>query len=265
MNSLSRLVKSSLGTKYLMALTGFVLTGYVLAHMAGNLFIFFGPDALNSYAHALKSNPELLWPARIVLLLAFLLHISIGIRLSLANSSARPIRYSYEDTVQASWASRHMLLTGLVLLAFVIYHLAHFTFGVVVPAHEQHNPHDSATPSVFETDRNYLELAEVRHGGRFEANPYLKLSEVRDREARHDVYSMVVSGFHNPWIAVSYLVSMVFLWLHLWHGGSSWFQSLGLNHTKYNTLIRGFGPAIATLLLVGNCSIVLCVWLGLLK
>src|ERR1700722_16520489 len=131
MNLLLRPVKSSLGSKYVMAITGLGLVGFVIIHMIGNLLIFAGRDALNGYAAALKHNPAFLWTARTGLLFFFVVHMAFALRLSLHNKAARPTRYVYEDTVEADWASRHMLLTGLVLLAFVLYHLAHFTLGVV--------------------------------------------------------------------------------------------------------------------------------------
>src|SRR5262249_31376967 len=81
--------------------------------------------------------------------------------------------------------------------------------------------------------------------------------------ARHDVYKMVVSGFRMKWVTITYVIAQVFLWLHLWHGGSSWFQSLGLTHPAYNPLLRAFGPVLATAILVGNCSIPLSVMAGL--
>jgi succinate dehydrogenase / fumarate reductase cytochrome b subunit len=262
-------LRSSLGSKFVMALTGLGLFGFVIAHMIGNLLLFAGPDALNSYAHTLKENGELLWPARVVLLALFIIHIVLGIRLAYANRQARPVRYQYEDTVQASWSSRHMLSTGLVLLAFVVYHLAHFTFGVVVPAHEQRNPDKPSEPVKLDKDRNYLELSETREAGKSKYIPDypndLSWAQKRGLDARPDVYSMVVSGFRNPWISISYLVAMIFLWLHLWHGGSSWFQSLGINHPRYNGILQGVGPVIATILLIGNSAIVLSVWLGLVR
>jgi succinate dehydrogenase / fumarate reductase cytochrome b subunit len=224
MNLLLQPVRSSLGSKYVMALTGLALIGFVVVHMAGNLLIYFGRDALNAYAEALRHRPALLWAARLGLLVVFVVHVVLGIRLTRQNSAARPIAYAYEDTLQASWASRHMLLTGLVLLAFVVYHLAHFTFRVVGP---QGPPTES-----------------------WEG---------------HDVFQMVVLGFQNPWITLSYLVAMAFLGLHLWHGGSSWFQSLGLEHPRWNALIRGIGPGLAILVVAGNCSIPLAVLLGIVK
>jgi succinate dehydrogenase/fumarate reductase cytochrome b subunit (b558 family) len=127
-------------------------------------------------------------------------------------------------------------------------------------------------------------LAEVKPSDSdyYEPRPDLDLSKAREevektktspsaadrppfKDARQDVYHMVISGFRNPWITASYLIAMIFLWLHLWHGGSSWFQSLGINHPRYNPILRGFGPVLATLVLIGNCSIPLSVLLGLVK
>lgn len=233
-------VRSSLGTKYLMALTGLVLILFVLGHMAGNLLIFLGPDALNSYAQALKERPMLLWGARIFLLVVFVLHVALGIRLALWNRNARPTGYVMEDTVQASWASRHMVLTGVLLLVFVIYHLAHFTVGVVHKAHEG------------EKTVAYLDLKDplyyAEHG-----------------KHRHDVYRMVIAGFQSAPITISYLFFQLALWIHLWHGVSSWFQSMGINHPKYNRAMRLSGPIVATVVLIGNCSMPLCVWLGVIS
>jgi succinate dehydrogenase / fumarate reductase, cytochrome b subunit len=228
MNLLTLPFRTSLGAKYVMALTGFGLVAFVLGHMAGNLLLFAGPDALNSYAEGLKSKPALLWSARAGLLFIFLLHLFLAFRLWELNREARPVRYVYEDTEKATWASRHMMLTGLVLLAFIVYHLAHFTFGVV--------PGQSI---------NYLDSHDIHD------------------PKRQDVYHMVVAGFSNPWITLSYLVAQVFLCLHLWHGGSSWFQSLGLNHPQYNPVIRKVGPVIAVAVLIGNCSMPLAVLFGL--
>jgi succinate dehydrogenase / fumarate reductase cytochrome b subunit len=213
--------------------------------MIGNLLVFAGRDALNSYAHMLKASSELLWLFRGGLLTLFIVHVFLGIQLTLDNRAARPVPYTREDTVQANWASRHMLLTGLVLLAFVVYHLAHFTFGVIKDA-EVKEP-DGSVQHV-----NYLQLHDVEY------------ETAHPGEYRADVYAMVVSGFQNPVVTVSYLAAMVFLWLHLWHGGSSWFQSLGLNHPRYWHLIQGVGPVIATVVLVGNCSIPLAILSGLI-
>jgi succinate dehydrogenase / fumarate reductase cytochrome b subunit len=113
-----------------MAITGLLLTGFVVAHLSGNLLIFAGPEAMNQYAAGLQSLGALLWIARGGLLALFVLHVWLGIRLTKENRDARPIKYAYEKTIQATVASRSMIHTGLLMLAFIIYHLAHYTFRV---------------------------------------------------------------------------------------------------------------------------------------
>lgn len=123
--------RSSIGGKTTMAVTGVLLFLFVIAHLLGNLQIFAGPKALNDYAKMLHDLGPLLWVARIGLLAIFALHVITAIRLSKANKAARPVAYAKESTVQASFASRSMLFSGLSLLAFVVYHLMHFTIGAV--------------------------------------------------------------------------------------------------------------------------------------
>jgi succinate dehydrogenase / fumarate reductase cytochrome b subunit len=216
-----------------MAMTGLALIGFVLVHMAGNLLIFAGKDAVNSYARHLEDLGGLLWVARALLLAIFVLHLLLAFRLTRENWIARPIGYYRDATVKANWASRHMMLTGLVILAFVIYHLLHFTFGVV-----------------DNEDFKYHPPAYRLHEG---ANPYTP-----------DVARMVTRSFSpDKWpIAVSYILAQLFLGLHLWHGGSSWFQSLGLNRKRSAWLVGLVGPILAILVVVGNCSIPLAILLG---
>jgi len=234
MNLLLRRVRSSLGSKYVMALTGLGLIGFVIAHMLGNLQIFLSKQALNDYAHHLEEIPTLLWIARAGLLIIFIVHIVFGISLWLSNRRARPARYVVEDTVQASWASRHMLLTGLVILAFVIYHLLHFTFGVTDPASFKRN---TAQVPMFKA----VDPA---------ATP------------EYDVAAMVVDGFEKPLVSIAYVVAMIVLGLHLWHGAGSWLQSLGLKNKRTMRLIDGIGAAVAVLIVVGNCAIPLAILAG---
>jgi len=271
-----RPLTSSLGSKYLMAITGLLLTAFVLAHVAGNLLIYAGPDALNSYAHALKSRPALLWPARLGLLTVFVVHLALAVRLRLQNAKARPVGYACPATLQASWASRHMMLTGLVLLAFVVYHLAHFTFGVLERSDVQVTQRgrlERLADLGEQSPRNYLDLGEVRSMGKreFVPAPRVRLTSPADLESlrqrdpdaetRNDVYSMVVAGFRNPFVTGTYLLAMAFLGLHLMHGGSSWLQSLGIATPGYKTFLAGVGPALAVVVVAGNCSIPLYVML----
>lgn len=240
---------SSLTRQYLMAVTGLGLILFVLAHMAGNLLIFAGRDALNAYAHGLDEHSGLLWLARALLLIAFAVHILIGIQLTVQDHAARPIPYVCWKPLQSSWAARNMLLTGLLVLAFVIYHLLHFTFGVTDPRH-------------------------------------FKYAIPRDPRGFYDVAGMVVGGFSQTPVALGYIAAQGILGLHLAHGAWSWFQHLGLNRENglflasdrlktrtwlqllrsdcrgYARLVHGFGVIVTILVILGNCSIPLAIQLG---
>lgn len=231
MSWLQQFFRSSIGSKYVMAVTGILLLGFVIGHLVGNLqaFPWFGGRAgFNGYAEFLKQHPGITWPVRIVLLVIFGLHVATGIRLARANRAARPSRYAAETTIQASYASRSMVLTGLVTLAYLVYHLLHFTFGVTNPEH-----HASR---------------EVLAGG----------------ASRHDVYVMLVKGFQSPGIAAAYLVAMVLLGLHLSHGVSSFWQSLGLHHGRYTPWLRRLGPVVGIVIAAAYISIPVSVWLGII-
>jgi succinate dehydrogenase / fumarate reductase, cytochrome b subunit len=215
---------STVGSKYIVALTGLALTGFVVAHMSGNLLIFRGREALNSYALFLKERGGLLWVARGGLLTVFVLHIWLAARLRLRNWAARPTRYAYEDTVQASWASRTMIWSGLVILAFLIFHLLHFTFGLVA----------ATAPN----GTNFLAL---------------------DDHGHHDVYAMTVYGFRNVPVSIAYIIAQLFLGLHLSHGVSSTMQSMGWAAPRWWRLIRGIGLTVALAVVVGNIAMPLAV------
>jgi succinate dehydrogenase / fumarate reductase, cytochrome b subunit len=219
---------STVGSKYIVALTGLALTGFVFAHMLGNLLIFRGREALNSYALFLKERGGLLWVARGGLLFVFVLHIRLAVGLKFRNLAARPTRYAYEDTVQASWASRTMIWSGLVILAFLIFHLLHYTFGLAV----------ATAPN----GDNFLEL---------------------DYHGHHDVYAMTVYGFRNIPVSIAYIIAQVFLGLHLSHGVSSTLQSMGWAAPRWWRLIRGVGLTIALAVVAGNIAMPLAVMTGL--
>ena len=127
MNLIDRVWQSSLGRKYLMALTGAALFLFLIGHLLGNLQVFGPPELINEYAHFLKSKPGLLWGARLGLLACVAVHIASAVSLSALNKAARPVGYAKPGAYGASRASHYMLASGLVILAFVVYHLAHFT------------------------------------------------------------------------------------------------------------------------------------------
>ncbi len=227
MNTAKRFFQSSLGKKYIMALTGFALFAFVIAHMAGNLQIFLGPKAINDYAYFLKSNPGLLWGARAGLLAVAALHIISAIQLVRANRRARPAGYNEYKVVAASLGARTIVLSGLIILAFVIYHLLHFTFGVTNP--------------------EYMTLVDP-------ADPL-----------RHDVYRMMINGFSNVWVSAFYIIAMGLLCLHLSHGVTSMFQSLGLRRKAIRRSINLFARTAALVIFLGNVAIVVAVLTGFVK
>src|SRR4051812_20166965 len=121
------LVQTSVGRKMIVAITGVILMLFVIGHLLGNLQIFLGPDWINGYAQHLRDLGALLWIVRLTLIITVVLHIYFTIRLALENRAARTTSYAQRDYVKATFASRHMAVSGLVVLAFVIFHLFHFT------------------------------------------------------------------------------------------------------------------------------------------
>jgi succinate dehydrogenase / fumarate reductase cytochrome b subunit len=230
MNLIKGLFGSSLGKKYIMAISGMALFAFVVLHMVGNLQIFLGPDAINDYGYFLQSKPELVWPARFGLLILVLLHIWAAIKLSAENRAARPEGYRKFNPVGSSYASRTMLVSGLLIFCFIVYHLLHFTAQV---------------PGINFTGKNFTTL--------------------EDAKQHHDVYRMMVLGFSQPIVSIFYIISMALLCLHLSHGVSSMFQSLGWKNKKYGTFIDRFAMAAAVVLIIGYSSIPLAVLFGVIK
>ncbi len=216
---------SSLVKKMIMAITGLILFGFVVAHMLGNLQIFLGSEVLNSYAEHLEELGPLLWAVRIILLIALTFHIATAIQLAVENRAARPIPYASKNTVQASYASRTMVVTGFIVLAFIVYHLLHFTFGRIYP----------------------------------------EFSGALDSHGRQDIYLMVVKSFQDPWVSGSYILAMFLLCVHLSHGLSSLFQSLGVSNEKWDKRFKLFAKVVATAIFIGNTSIPTAALLGILK
>ena len=209
---------SSLGKKYLMALTGFVLVGFVFVHMAGNLQILLGQRAINAYAHALQSLPlPILWGSRLILILSVVLHAWTAFLLIRENRRARPQKNEVEKTKKAGLSSLKMGLTGSILMAFIVFHLLHFTIRTIYPEYEE------------------LRTL-VGSPGDFEI---------------HDVYSMVLAGFQNTWVSIFYVVGMFLLCGHLAHGVSSVFQSLGIMTVSWRGKLEVVAKAYAWIIFLG--------------
>lgn len=237
---------SSLGKKYLMALSGLILVGFVIGHMIGNLQMFLHPDWINEYAYKLHTLPYgMLWVVRLVLLLAVIVHIVTALLLVIENKKARPQQYAVKKPFQASFASLTMRYTGLILLAFIVFHILHFTVQSVHPE--------------FQELKTELQDVGTIHG------VYDKLAAVGKTEV-HDVYSMVAIGFSAQYWYVSlfYIISMVLLAFHLSHGISSMFQSLGFRNQVWRQRLDRAAFVIAWALFVGFASIPVAVLLGLI-
>lgn len=229
MSLLRRLFGSSLGQKYLMAVSGLVLVGFVCGHLVGNLQFFLPPRVINRYAHFLHSNPALLWGVRLTLLALVLLHLVTGLRLWRANRAARPTRYaSPAPPFGASLAARTTLLSGLIIAVFVVYHLLHYTVRV---------------ETINGTAILFRDLREPGTG-------------------YPDVFAMMVAGFQVWPVALFYAVGVVLLALHLSHGVAAMFQSLGWRNPLYAPCLARLARLLAVGVLVGYLSIPAAVMLG---
>ena len=218
------LYRSSVGKKAVMAITGIVLFGFVLIHMAGNLKLYLGQESFNTYAEWLREvgypllpHAGALWIFRIVLLVAVVLHIHAAIALTIVNRRARPHRYKQRETVEATYAARTMRWGGVILALFVLYHLAQFTFGwkwahpVFISGNAYHN---------------------------------------------------VVTGFQVWWVSALYVVANLCLGLHLYHGLWSMFRSLGWMRPGADAPTRVFAQVFAVVVTVGNVSFPVAVLAG---
>ncbi|HOX59340.1 MAG TPA: succinate dehydrogenase cytochrome b subunit [Candidatus Paceibacterota bacterium] len=233
MNIITNVFKSSLGKKYIMAVTGCCLFLFVIGHMVGNLQIFLGREAINRYGHFLQSNPELIWPVRLGLLVVLVLHIWSAIVVSLENKAARPVGYDAYKPIGSSYASRTMLMGGIIVFVFIVYHLLHYTAQV------QH---------LNFTHQNFAAFME-KLPGQFPPE-------------RHDIYRMMVVGFSKPLVSGFYLLGLALLSLHLSHGASSMFQSLGWKNETYRPFFDRAARVVAWLIFLGYSSIPIAVLCG---
>jgi succinate dehydrogenase / fumarate reductase cytochrome b subunit len=214
---------SAVGKKWVMALSGIALLGFVLAHMVGNLKLYLGAAHLNEYAEWLRDFGEpvlprtvLLWGLRLGLIAAFFLHIVAAAQLTRMNHRARPVKYqSQRDYVAANFASRTMRWTGVIIALFLIFHLADLTWGP--------------------------------------ANPDF---------VRGDPFDNLIASFERVPVAIIYIIANIALAFHIFHGAWSMFQSLGWNNPRFNQWRRTFAIAFALVIGIGNISMPLLVVTG---
>lgn len=209
MSAIKLLFRSSVGKKFIVGLTGIGLVLFAISHMAANLLIVINPEAFNGYGHAMTSNKAFYYTAETFLFGMFIIHISLAIKLALENKTARPTDPSRlpKDAKLASFASRSMIFSGLILLVFLILHLKTFRFGVHYP---------------------------ITYDG----------VEMRD------LYRLTLEVFSDPIYAFGYIFAMLVLGLHLSHGVSAVFQSLGVAASNESCL-RKVALTVAVVLAVG--------------
>ena len=208
------LFSSSLGKKYLMAITGLFLCSFLVIHFLGNITLYTDPVQFNEYTRFMSSNP-IIRVMEIVLVAGFLTHIIDAIMLTRANKKAQPVKYAM-DKKKSSWYSRNMGLTGSVILAFLVLHLQSFWYG-----------YKFGSPA-YATDSAGLPIK--------------------------DMYTMVVEAFGEFWYSGLYVIALTLLGIHLNHGFQSAFQSVGLRHKKYTPTIKMLGTAFSILITLGFIS-----------
>ncbi len=224
--------QSAVGRKWVMAVSGLVLLGFVVTHMIGNLHLYEGPLEVREYAETLRDlgvhvipRTWMLWGIRILLIAAFVVHVHSAYSLAAMSRKANPSssldsnkRYaSSQDYAAANYASRTMRWTGPIVLLYLFFHLADLTWGWL-----------------------------------------------SDDWTRGDPYNNVVISMGNIGVAIIYIVANVALALHIYHGAWSMFQSLGVNNPKINNYRRHIAGGLAGLILIGNLSFPIAVQAGLI-
>lgn len=220
-SSLAAIWTSSIGKKIIVALTGAFLVLFLAGHLVGNLVVFMGPEPFNAYAYFLHHmlHGAGIWLFRLVMIAALGLHIAATVALTLQNRAARK-QYECKATIQATLSSRVMIVSGLTILVFFVYHILHFTTRV---ANEYNNP---------ELYRFMLDGKEV-----------------------HNAWKMVIDGFSWAPASLFYILAMLLLCSHLSHGVQSIFQTLGLRSRKATELIKLLSVAYSVFIFVGFVSI----------
>ena len=215
---------STVARKLMMTITGQLMVLFVIIHVLGNSTLYV--NWLNAYTAGLHAFPPFLWTFRLMMIASLLLHIYLGIVVTLENRASKPQAYAVTTRLSATFAGRNMIWTGALIFSFLIYHLLHFTFPVTNPA-----------------------IAAVRN---------------LDAFGRPDVASMVVRSFQHISIVMVYVLSMAALLLHLTHGIQSSFQTWGLNNDRTLPVVEKIGIVAAIILFLGYAAIPVVIVTGIL-
>lgn len=209
---------STVGKKVTMAVTGLVMLGFLVSHVSANLLAFLGPEYINRYSRFLHESPEILWPARLILLASVILHATSAYQLARASHAARPIDYGMHRLQVATFASRTIRWFSIGLAAFIVIHLLHLTLGRLLPGFRPGDP-----------------------------------------------YANIVTAFSTqPVMTAFYLVMMVVVGLHVYHGAWSSIRTLGLSRPKLNPLVRPVAKIVALVLWLGFSAVPLGVLAGII-
>ena len=222
-----RFYRSTVGQKVIMAVTGLIGVGFVILHVAGNLQAFGGREKINAYS-ALLHGPgaEVLWMLRAVLIVAVVLHVTVAVQLTRRARTARPVGYRDRDPQVSTLASRTMRWGGALLLVFIVFHLLHFTTRQIDPGNWAHR---------------------------------------MDASGRYDIYGNLVASFRIWWVSAFYLVAMMALGMHLWHGVWSFGRSLGVAPPSTHPLRRRVAPILAIMIWLGFSLVPIAVLAGVIR
>jgi succinate dehydrogenase / fumarate reductase cytochrome b subunit len=236
MTGVMSVYRSTIGKKVVMALTGLIWIGYVIVHIWGNLKVYAGAAAFNDYAAALRylGEPVLgyyqgIWGARIILLLAVGLHIWAAVSLWRQSDQGRPVKYGTLQKTQPAYtyAAYTMRWGGVIIALFIVFHILHLTIGM---------------------------------GGFGYATTFM-----HPEGGEYFAYQNLVSGFMVPWVSIVYIIAMIALGFHLFHGTWSLFQTLGVNNTSYSNSLRTIAFVLAAAITLAAISIPVSVMLGIIS
>jgi len=226
-NPVTTFYRSTIGKKVIMGVTGLIGIGFVILHIAGNLQAFVGQSKLNAYS-AMLHGPlnELLWLLRVILIVAVVLHVLMAYQLTMRSREARPVAYQHREPQVSTLASRTMKWGGVLILVFIVFHLLHFTTETIDPGHS----------------RGMIDI----HGD-------------------HDIYGNLVASFRIWWVAAFYMITMIALGLHLYHGAWSSLRTLGYAQASPDPLHRRVALVVAIVVWLGFTLVPLGVIAGFIR